>query len=518
MEPIVATTSGKVRGASAKGVYVFKGVPYGASTAGENRFMPPVRPPQWDGVRDALQYGPMAMQNAHRDRTYRRVLHGIYPEVNYPMSEDCLSLNIWSPELGRENKRPVMVWLHPGGFDIGAGNSDWSEGTNLARKGDVVVVSLNHRLDIFGFLYLGDMAGARYQESGNVGMLDIVAALTWVQENISDFGGDPKNVTLFGESGGGGKVSVLMAMPAAKGLFHKAIIQSGALIRATPREEATPLTLGVLEKLGITPGDISKLHQLPPEALLAIPRKYKVRPVVAGRSLPRHPFDPDAPAVSAEVPMLMGTTGNEATYYCLSDSVPLLNDTNTLRRRLVESFHNFGVADNAVADALIKINHALYPTMSPTEAFISIGTGIFFDDATIQAQAKAAAGKAPVFMYLFTWEAPEYTGSYKSCHTFEIPFVFDNVHAAPQWYESKRDPRLDELATTLSKAWATFAHRGDPSHSHMPQWSPYTANERATMILDYACRSVLDPKREQRLEFEKLRSVRVPRFTTINPS
>ncbi|HEV2301442.1 MAG TPA: carboxylesterase family protein, partial [Stellaceae bacterium] len=267
--PIVEPSAGRLRGSAAGGVFAFKGIPYGASTAGPSRFMPPRPPARWAGLRDALDYRGHAPQLPGRPER-RPELQTLLGAVDAtPEGEDCLTLNIWSPGLGDGGKRPVMVWLHGGAFAYGSGNRAVTEGANLARRGDVVVVSVNHRLNIFGFLHLADIGGERWAHSGNAGMLDLVAALEWVRDNIAGFGGDPGNLTIFGESGGGGKVSVLLRMPAARGLFHRAIIQSGATIRVSTRERAGALAEAVLKELGIARGDCDRLQGVPADRLAA---------------------------------------------------------------------------------------------------------------------------------------------------------------------------------------------------------------------------------------------------------
>ena len=315
--PMVETKSGIVRGAAAGGVLAFKGIHYGASTEGAMRFMPPASPKPWTGIFDALQYGTMAPQNlsAATGSDIRIAMGDIFGPGG--VGEDCLVLNVWTPIL--HGKRPVMVWLHGGGYTGGSDGAPTYDGTNLARKRDVVVVGINHRLNVFGYLYLGELGGEKYADSGNVGMLDCALALEWVRDNIARFGGDPNNVTIFGESGGGGKVSVLMAMPPAKGLFHKAIVESGSMLRVSTREEADAAARKFLAKLNVAADRVDDLQKVPMNDMLAAlkamagPNSIRLGPVVDGRSLPRNPFDPDAPAQSANVPMLIGTNGTEST-------------------------------------------------------------------------------------------------------------------------------------------------------------------------------------------------------------
>ena len=283
---IAKTTSGPIRGSLVDKINSFYGIPYGATTAGEARFMAPRKPQPWTAVRDCVEYGPRSPQGPS----------GLIPEVaaedrREPAGEDCLRLNLWTPALGN-GRRPVMVWLHGGGYSQASGSFIIYNGANLARRRDVVVVTLNHRLNLFGYLYLGEIGGEKYADSGNAGMLDIVSALEWVRDNISTFGGDPGSVTVFGQSGGGGKVCTLMGMPAAKGLFHKAIAQSGSNVTGTPRASATRAAQTVLERLNLKPNQVSELHRLSTDQLLGAIRGVNFAPVVDGKNLPAGPFDP----------------------------------------------------------------------------------------------------------------------------------------------------------------------------------------------------------------------------------
>ena len=413
--PIVETNLGKLRGVSTGGVYSFKGVPYGASTDGSMRFMPPVKPASWTGVRDAINLGPLAPQfvsSASGGSDIRKAMGDIFGPGE--ISEDCLVLNVWTPSLHR-GKRPVMVWLHGGGFTGGSDGAPTYDGTNLAHKRDVVIVGLNHRLNVFGYLYLGELGGAKYADSGNVGMLDIVLALEWVRDNIARFGGDPGNVTIFGESGGGAKVSTLMAMPPAKGLFHKAIVESGSMLKATSREDANKSAEKFIAKLDITPDRIDDLQKLPMEKLLDAmrsltgPNAIRLGPVVDGRSLPRNPFDPDAPAQSADVPMLIGTNGTESSLLLgLGDpSLFSLNEVD-MRSRLKSYLH---LEDDAKLDSIIATYQKDRPGASPSEIYFAVTTDRMMRmNAITQAERKVAQGAAPAYMYIFAWRTPVLDG------------------------------------------------------------------------------------------------------------
>ena len=499
-KPLVKTKMGKVRGFVSDGVNTFRGIPYGASTAGMNRFISPKRPEPWAGVRDASQFGAMAFQDPPLKGIYADVLRGLAPVGPMNMSEDCLCLNVWSPALGVGHNRPVMVWMHPGGVVFWAGNSAWTDGANLARHHDVVVVSLNHRLGPLGFLYLGDVAGQKFAESGNAGMLDIIAALRWVQENIAAFGGDPDNVTIFGESGGGWKVSALLAMPAAQGLFHKAIVEYDVLVKGLPREKAAATTTAILGKLGIKDRVIDQLTTIPAVQLQEAAEGQNFVPVVDGSVLPRDPFFPDAPDVSAQVPLIIGNNRSETAYWFLLGGIPDLEDDAALKE-YVKSHMGF---NDVLAGKLIELYRRLNPSESRLDTVIGIARAEIRNEITTVAELKINKASAPVFRYEFEWEAPGFDGRYHSCHTFELPFVFDNVDAAPQLYGSSPDPRRYDLARNMSGAWAAFAHNGNPSHAGLPEWKPYTLPDRATMLLNYSSELINDPDDDERVAFEQL--------------
>jgi para-nitrobenzyl esterase len=478
-------------------VNAFFGIPYGASTSGTGRFLPPTKPVAWTGVRDALEIGPRCPQ---RPST-------LIPEIaaldrREPAGEDCLRLNVWSPGLG-SGRRPVMVWLHGGGYSAGSGNFLMYDGAAMARRQDVVVVTVNHRLNIFGFLYLSELGGEKYAGSSNVGMLDLVGALEWVRDHAAAFGGDPGNVTIFGQSGGAGKVSTLMAMPSARGLFHRAIAQSGATVRGVPRDEATKSAEAFLAKLGLSGSEVDELQRLPTDRLVAAMQatpELRLAPVVDGRSLPADPFDPAAPAISASVPMMLGSTETEATF---NPNVPLdPMDEAALRTRVRQVLR----ADDAAADRLIASYRRGRPGVSNLDLYLILASdSAFRAEVLTEAERKADQGGAPVYMYYFTWRSPVRGGKLKAFHCLDIPFAFDNVDLATAMTGSGQDRY--GLADRMSGAWAAFARSGNPNHRGLPSWPAFNTKQRATMILDNECKVVNDPNGEERLALVALRPV-----------
>jgi para-nitrobenzyl esterase len=503
--PVVETKCGKVRGASADGVHTFKGIHYGASTDGAARFMPPAPPKPWTGVFDALQYGTMAPQNlsAATGSDIRVAMGDIFGPGG--VGEDCLVLNVWTA--GLRGKRPVMVWLHGGGYTGGSDGAPTYDGTNLARKRDVVVVGINHRLNVFGYLYLGRVGGEKYRDSGNVGMLDCVLALEWVRDNIARFGGDPENVTIFGESGGGGKVSVLMAMPPAKGLFHKAIVESGSTLRVSTPEEADAAARKFLTQLKIAPEHVDDLQKVPMNDMLAAlramtgPNSIRLGPVVDGRSLPRQPFDPDAPAQSASVPMLIGTNGTESTALLGIADASLFSLSEADMRSKLKSY--LRLTDDSQLDSLIAVYEKDRPNSSPSDIYFAVTTDRMMRmNAITQAERKAAQGAAPAYMYIFDWRSPVLGGKLRSPHGIELAFVFDNTDKTTGMNGTGAD--LVPLAEKVSSAWAAFARTGNPNVSGLPHWPSYDTRSRATMIFNDECKVVDDPGRDERLAMSSL--------------
>jgi len=493
MDVIVDTTSGKVQGATIKTIQSFKGIPYGAPTGGRYRFQPPIKPQSWTGVRDALQYGPRSPQPAGGMARLMAIIGERPPEQE---SEDCLYLNVWTPAVGDRGKRPVLFWCHGGGFTMGSGSGGFYNGTNLGRRGDVVVVTVNHRLGPLGYCYLRELAGEEYSASGNIGMLDLVMALEWVRDNIEAFGGDPGNVTIFGESGGGAKVSTLLAMPSAKGLFHRAIMQSGPGLRMMSREKATKNAEKLLKALEISPKDVERLSTLPAEQIFEANARVNRNviggwsPVVDGQVLPHHPFDPVAPAISADVPLIIGTNKDEATLFLLGDTELNSLDATGLRARVQALV-------GASTESLIAAYRHAYPQASPAEILTSLMSDRMMRMHSITvAERKYEQGKAPVFMYLFTWETPALNGRLKSCHALEIPFVFDNLSPARNF--TGDSPERIPIAQKMSEAWLAFARNGVPGYRELPSWPAYNLGERATMVFDKECRVENDPGSELR--------------------
>ncbi|HJT86550.1 MAG TPA: carboxylesterase/lipase family protein [Bryobacteraceae bacterium] len=493
------TAFGKIRGIENEGIKVFKGIPYGANTTGSNRFRPPADPAPWAGVRDALEYGHSAPQ---RDPAAPPPAGGLGVAARRlpPEGEDCLVLNVWTPAINDGRKRPVMFWCHGGGFATGSGSSPDNDGTRLARRGDVVVVTINHRLNVLGFADLAEFS-RDFADSGDVGMLDIVHALKWVRANIAQFGGDPNTVMIFGQSGGGRKVETLLAMPSAKGLFHRATIESGAAIRVASREVAVRNAERLMAKLGI--GKVHELQQLPVERIMTayfqVVREERgvdqtvsgFVPAVDGKILPQHPFDPKASPVSADVPVMIGCTRTEMTLFSLNDPAAFRLDDDGMRQR-VQSL----MGDQA--PAAIALYRKLNPGATPSDLYFLIASDYRYGAPTMKiAERRAALGKAPVYLYYFRWETPVQGGRLKSPHTIEIPFAFDNVKISERLTGGGEQAMA--LADKVSDTWIHFARTGDPNNPKMPHWAPFTAKDRATMVIDNTCKLVDDPLREQRV-------------------
>jgi para-nitrobenzyl esterase len=521
--PVVETAYGKVRGYLNDGICTFRGIRYGASTSGKNRFMPPRKPDPWAGVRDATSYGYSAPQTDPATRgidmpesEIGKILTGSDGfRVSPPESEDCLFLNVWTPGVGAAKKRPVLVWLHGGGYASGSASSLLYDGTNLARRGDVVMVGVNHRLNVFGYTHFGDFGIPEFARSGNAGQLDIIAALEWVRDNIERFGGDPKRVMIFGESGGGGKVCMLLASPPAKGLFHSAVIESGPSIRMGERATAAKAAEILLSELGLNAKRLPELQKLSTEriqtgfyAAQATLAKQGAGggmgggafgPVLDPEILPAHPFHPAATRISEDVPVMVGWNKTEATVFMLSDKDAFSLDEAGMRKRLEGMI-------GAEADALIKLYRNENPSMSPSAIFFNIASYSMMGSGSVTiAERKAALGRAPAYLYRFDWETPIMGGKLISPHGLEMPFVFDNVENGGEALTGG-GADATKLAATISETWLSFARSGNPNSkkSRLPQWDPYETGKRTMMIFDNQSRAVQDFQKAQRLIFERI--------------
>lgn len=502
-DPLVVDTSlGRVRGSFRAGAVVFRGLPYAAGTGGARRFLPPQPATPWAGVREAREFGPRAPQNeAPRSRLFQWLTD------DTAQGEDCLVLNVHTPAADA-SRRPVMVYLHGGAFAIGSGSSPVLDGSSLAVQENVVVVTLNHRLNALGYLYAGPEAEPRFADAGNAGMLDLVAALQWVRDNIAAFGGDPGCVTIFGQSGGGAKVAILMAMPAAQGLFHRAIVQSSSSgFRVQEPEDAARAAHDLFLQLGLAPHDFAALQAVPAAALLKAMQQVIVkqgghdhfRPVIDGRSLTRHPFYPEAPDISARVPLLIGATRTEATFFLIADPSYLAIDADEARRRVQRMLK----LDDARTDALLAVYRQHHPDATPSELLGWVASDHMYRVANIGgAEQKARQGGAPVYAYELAWESPALGGKLKSPHTADLPFVFGNLEVAEAFTGSS--PELLSLSRRMMRAWALFARSGDPNVEGMPTWKPYTLPERHTMVFNSSCRLVADPRGAEREAMQAL--------------
>jgi para-nitrobenzyl esterase len=484
---IAHTAHGAVQGLVSEGIRQFKGVPYGAPTGGANRFAPPRPPAPWTGPRECFGYGPASPQvPTPASLAYGRLIQFDLAVAQGGMGEDCLRLNIWTPGLGDGVRRPVMVSLHGGGFAIGSGSASIYDGAALARMGDVVVVTVNHRLGSLGFLNLVD-AGAPEDEfgfAGVAGVMDLVAALEWVRDNIAGFGGDPSNVMIFGQSGGAWKTSVLLATPAARGLFHRAAIQSGSLLRLASREQAAPLAAAFVSALGLSRGDLHKIRDLPWQDLLRAQTALGAlafMPVLDGRYLTRHPFDPGAPDESAGIPLLISTTLDDAglfsTEFDLSEA--------DLRARL-QTQHGSGAGAE-----LLALYRASWPDKSPYLLMAQMTTDAGFRRfAHLQAERKAAQRRAPVWAWLWEWESPGFDGRFGAVHAMDVAATFANAREA---ILGGGTAQAVEMCRGLSSAWIDFARTGDPNTRELPTWPAFGLAGRDTLIIGPDTRVVADP-------------------------
>ena len=497
------TRSGSVRGLLKDGVQQFWCVPYGAPTGGANRFMPPQKPAAWSGVKDLFEitFGAPLAPGAEEPSPVVTALNRKGPE-----SEDCLSVNVFTP--GLDNRaRPVMVWMHGGGFTAGSGNYLLYDGTNLAKKEDVVVVSVNHRLNLFGFLHLADLGGEKWAGATNAGIQDLVAALAWVHDNIEAFGGDPSRVTIFGQSGGGGKTTTVMAMPSAKGLFHRAIAQSGSAFRGQTASDATDGAERYLAKLGLKRDQLDKLHELDTKTLqnayYAEPRIERLAngPVIDGKILPRHQWDPTAPSYSANVPLIAGSVETENGW--VGPPPFELSDAEMLERFTKQLAGN----DAAQGEKLLGLYKRTHPDLRNQMLWLAAES----DDtrrwnAQELCRLKQEQRTAASYLYYFDWFSPVHNNRMGAYHTLDIPFVFYNMDIGASMTGSAQSRYA--LGHVMSAAWAAFARTGDPNHADMPKWPVFDVATYPTMVFGERVHVANDPNHEERLALAELRRKR----------
>ncbi len=497
---VASTSYGKVRGFILRGIHTFLGIPYGADTSGENRFMPPQKPKAWTDVRPAVWWGnsaPQIMEKRYADSYSSFVDHWNYDDV----SEDCLRINVWTPALDTK-KRPVIVWLHGGGFVNGNGiEQDGYHGENLSRMGDVVFCSLNHRLGALGFINVAGVGGDKFAASGNVGMLDIVAALEWVRDNIANFGGDANNVTIIGQSGGGAKVCTLMAMPSAKGLFHKAVALSGSSLGGVNKEYSEKLGAMVLKEAGLGPNDISKLQQIPWREYIDIANRAVAKmadeakrlnllrggfsPVADGNYLSATPFYSDSAHFSADIPMIISTTFNEQSPSRVDSSLEKVS-LNDVKERLKA---RFGDKSGEIVDAYAKT----FPDKKPIEIWSMVMSNRKNAIATADAKVKQ---KAPVYVAWFGWQPPLFDGRMRAFHCDDICFWFYNTDLMLTHTGGGARPR--RLSEKMAKSFVNFARTGNPNGGGLPHWPHYSSAKGETMILDDVSVVKNDPDRDAR--------------------
>jgi para-nitrobenzyl esterase len=502
---VVKTTYGQLRGVGENGVFTFKGIPYAGPSDGPNRFQPPTKLQPWTGIRDAVQYGPQAFQQGNANS-----------KSGPASSENCQLINIWTPSVDSGAKKPVMFYLHGGGFIGGSGGSGKNpmhDGSALSRNNDVVVVTSNHRLGVMGYLYLGDLS-KKYPASGIAGMLDIVASLQWTRDNIASFGGDPDNVFIFGESGGGQKVVALLAMPSANGLFHKASVESAPSMHMNDRAISTKTTEQVMAQLGLSTSQVDELVNVPPARLIeaqAVVRSKSVDmegtlgyfgPVVDGHYLPHHPYDPVGPAISKGIPLIVGSNKQEGLLRLQEEPETFKIDEAGLKAHIQ---HRLGDKEGLQMYSLYRKNR---PDASPIDVYVDFLTHqwMWVDTTRRLERQLALHGNVPVYTYIFDYESEvpltaDISYPRKAIHGIEIAYKFDHPENDPA--TGKRPERF-QAAKNMSRAWATFARTGDPSHSEIPKWPAYTVEQRATMILNATCTVVNDPMRDERLAWLKV--------------
>ena len=494
-EPVVETTGGMLRGIQQAGVQIFRGVRYGESTAG-SRFLPPTAAKPRPGALDAKLAGNSAPQIPGASYP----IAAWYTKIE-PVSEDCLFLNVFTPLATQNAKRPVMVWLHGGAWMNCAGSAPGFDGTSLARDGDVVVVTINHRINIFGHIKL-ESRDERFADSGNVGVLDIVLALKWVRDNINAFGGDPGNVTIFGQSGGAAKVATLMAFPPARGLFHKAIMQSfsgGAHMRTA--EEAARMARDVAVAASVDRPDAEKLQALPTEKLIATMTVMKeaVYPIIDGKNFSHHPYDPIMAEGAADIPLLIGNAATEATWFMGGD----MKNFDLLDADARNRIGRYLSVDTTETSRIIDAYRATLKDATPTDLLIAIISDFQFRKNTMSfAAMRADQGKAPVYYYVFDWRTPVYGGVLRTPHTLEVPFVFGSTEAALA--SVGNGPEIATLTKGMQSIWTSFARNGDPRTTATRDWAKYQSQTKPAMMINLESAAVQDPGGDARRAIAKL--------------
>jgi para-nitrobenzyl esterase len=504
---VTDTIYGKVQGYILRDVYHFLGIPYGADTSGANRFMAPNKHKLWDDVFPAVWWGNTAPQNMENRYAYR--YQSFADHWNYDdVSENCLALNVWTPGYGDGKKRPVMVWLHGGGFTNGNGiEQDGYNGENLARHGEIVFCSVNHRLGPLGYTNLAGVGGEKYAASGNAGMLDIVAALEWVRDNIENFGGDPNNVTIMGQSGGGVKVTTLTAMPSAKGLFHRAVVLSGASLQAGDKEYSEKLGSYVVTEAGLDRSRLDELQQLPWKEYYGIATRASRKlseetrasmglrggfsPVVDGHYLPQHPYYPEPAPTAADVPMLICSTFNEMSPSrdnAALENVTLAEVAEHLRERA-----GFGPGLGDQAEAVVDAYAKAFPDMRPVEIWSLVASNRKNTVALADAKAKQSA---PVYVAWFGWQPPLFDGRQRAFHCSDICFWYYNTDLMLTHTGGGKRPR--DLSTKMAGALLQFMKTGDPNGGGLPRWPRYSSANGETMVLNDVSEVQNDPDREAR--------------------
>lgn len=494
--PVATTRHGKVRGFVDQDIYGFKGIPYGDDTA-KFRFAAPRPPLPWTGVRDALAHGPRAPQPG----TVQSSASSGAPAS--PIGEDCLYLNVWTPGLRDNARRAVMVYIHGGGYNALSANDPLYDGVRLCKRGDVVVVTLNHRLNLFGYLYLAELGGAAFADSGNTGQLDLILALRWVRDNIAEFGGDPNRVLIFGESGGGAKNACLMGMPSAMGLFQRAASSSGEAVTVSRPETATRRAEQVLKALDLPRERIAEIRTLPMEKLVAATGAAGYYgPVLDGRSVPRHPFDPDAPAFSAHIPFMVGTNRDEARLL-IGRGAPQMFDLTweTLPASLAQYAEKMGSLDQGEVIAMYRREH---PDFSASDVFFAATTDSRdWRPALVEIERRAAlpAGAAPTYSYELHWGSPV-NPKWKAHHALDLPLLMDNVTLSPRLTGTGAEAY--RMAEIMSETYIAFAKTGNPNNSKIPHWPAYDLKRRATMAFDLPPQVIDDPRSAPRRMFSQV--------------